>query len=116
MPIRAYNGSTDYSVIWQFKENGEVLVSTDNGAKGFNLEEASFIIHYDLPYNTLKMEQRIDRCYRLGQENDVLSVAFIDKNNFLGKPWIPMRRKTGRPSPLRRIFCLLPSPRNWPKR
>ena len=78
----AYNGSADYSVIRQFKEEGEVLISTDNGAKGFNLEEAAFIIHYDLPYNTLKMEQRIDRCHRLGQENDVLSVAFIDKNNF----------------------------------
>ena len=78
----AYNGSADYSVIRQFKEDGEVLISTDNGAKGFNLEEAAFIIHYDLPYNTLKMEQRIDRCHRLGQENDVLSVAFIDKNNF----------------------------------
>ena len=59
-----------------------MLISTDNGAKGLNLEEAAFIIHYDLPYNTLKLEQRIDRCHRLGQENDVLSVAFIDKNNF----------------------------------
>ena len=78
----SYNGSSDYSVIRQFKEDGEVLISTDNGAKGFNLEEAAFIIHYDLLYNTLKMEQRIDRCHRLGQENDVLSVAFIDKNNF----------------------------------
>ena len=78
----AYNGSADYSVIRQFKEDGEVLISTDNGAKGFNLEEAAFIIHYDLPYNTLKLEQRIDRCHRLGQENDALSVAFIDKNNF----------------------------------
>ena len=78
----AYNGSADYSVIRQFKEDGEVLISTDNGAKGFNLEEAAFIIHYDLPYNTLKLEQRIDRCHRLGQENDVRSVAFIDKNNF----------------------------------
>ena len=78
----AYNGSADYSVIRQFKEDGEVLISTDNGAKGFNLEEAAFIIHYDLPYNTLKLEQRIDRCHRLGQENDVQSVAFIDKNNF----------------------------------
>lgn len=78
----AYNGSADYSVIRQFKEDGEVLISTDNGAKGFNLEEAAFIIHYDLPYNTLKLEQRIDRCHRLGQENDVLSVTFIDKNNF----------------------------------
>jgi hypothetical protein len=77
-----YNGSADYSVIRQFKTDGEVLISTDNGARGFNLEEAAFVIHYDLLYNTLKMEQRIDRVHRLGQENDVLSFAFIDKNNF----------------------------------
>lgn len=77
-----YNGSTDYSVIQKFKEDGEVLISTDNGAKGFNLEEAAFVIHYDLLFNTLKMEQRIDRCHRLGQVCDVLSVAFIDQNNF----------------------------------
>jgi hypothetical protein len=77
-----YNGSADYSAIHDFKEAGEILLTTDNGAKGFNLEEAAFVIHYDLPYNTLKMEQRIDRCQRLGQENDVLSLAFINKDNF----------------------------------
>ncbi len=78
----SYHGSADYSVIHRFQEEGEVLLSTDNGAKGFHLADAAFVIHYDLLYNTLKMEQRIDRCHRLGQENDVLSVAFIDKNNF----------------------------------
>lgn len=77
-----YNGGSDYSSIQKFKTSGEILISTDNGAKGFNLEDAAFVIHYDLLYNTLKMEQRIDRCHRLGQENDVLSLAFIDKNNF----------------------------------
>lgn len=77
-----YNGSTDYSAIQKFRTDGEILLSTDNGAKGFNLEDAAFVIHYDLLYNTLKMEQRIDRCHRLGQENDVISLAFIDKNNF----------------------------------
>ncbi len=77
-----YNGNTDYNAIQRFRADGEILISTDNGAKGFNLEDAAFVIHYDLLYNTLKMEQRIDRCHRLGQENDVLSLAFIDKNNF----------------------------------
>ena len=77
-----YNSSSDYSAIQKFKTDGEILLSTDNGAKGFNLEDAAFVIHYDLLYNTLKMEQRIDRCHRLGQENDVISLAFIDKNNF----------------------------------
>lgn len=76
-----YRGGADHSAIQAFKRDGEVLISTDNGARGFNLEEASFVIHYDLPYNTLKMEQRIDRCHRLGQENDVLSLAFLNQHN-----------------------------------
>ena len=76
-----YRGGADYSAIRAFKEDGEVLLTTDNGARGFNLEEAAFVIHYDLPYNTLKLEQRIDRCHRLGQENDVLSLAFINRDN-----------------------------------
>ncbi len=77
-----YNGSADYSAIKQFKEHGEILLSTDNGARGFDLQESALVINYDLLYNTLKMEQRIDRCHRLDQQSDVLSVAFINKNNF----------------------------------
>ncbi len=76
-----YRGGADYSAIRAFKGNGEVLLTTDNGARGFNLEEAAFVIHYDLPYNTLKLEQRINRCHRLGQESDILSLAFINKHN-----------------------------------
>lgn len=77
-----YNGSAGYSIINEFKNEAELLISTDYGARGFNLEESAFIIHYDLLYNTLKMEQRIDRCHRIGQNNDVISAAFIDVNNF----------------------------------
>lgn len=80
--VVVYNGSKSFDAIKRFKEQAEVLISTDNGAKGFNLQDAAVVIHYDLPYNTLKIEQRIDRCHRLGQQNDVLSIAFIDKNNF----------------------------------
>lgn len=77
-----YNGSTDYAAIQSFKADGEILISTDRGARGFNMEEASCVIHYDLLYNSLKMEQRIDRCQRLNQQNDVITFAFIDKHNF----------------------------------
>ena len=77
-----YNGSTGYAAIEAFQAGAEVLIATDHGAKGFHLADAAFVIHYDLLYNTLKMEQRIDRCHRLGQKNDVLSVAFINKENF----------------------------------
>ena len=37
-------------MIQQFKQDGEVLISADNDARGFNLEEAASVIHYDLPY------------------------------------------------------------------
>lgn len=77
-----YNGTTDYSALQNFKADGEILISTDNGARGFNLEDASFIVNYDLLYNTLKMEQRIDRCHRLNQRNDVITLAFMNKSNF----------------------------------
>lgn len=80
--VAVYNGSKDYTEIDRFKNFADILISTDNGAKGFNMEFSSVVIHYDLPYNTLKIEQRIDRCHRLGQNNDVISIAFIDKNNF----------------------------------
>ena len=79
---QVYNGSADYSAIRAFKERGEILLSTDNGARGFDLQESALVINYDLLYNTLKMEQRIDRCHRLDQQNDVLAVAFINKSNF----------------------------------
>lgn len=79
-----YNGqaNTDYTVIKQFKQDGEILISTDNGAKGYNLEESSLIINYDLLYNTLKMEQRIDRIHRINQQNDCIVLSFINKENF----------------------------------
>ena len=76
-----YHGGADYDAIRQFKDKAEVLIATDRGARGFNLEHAALVFHYDLLYNTLKMEQRIDRCHRLGQRSDVLSVAFVNPGN-----------------------------------
>ena len=79
-----YNGQSnvDYTVIKQFKADGEILISTDNGAKGYNLEESALVINYDLLYNTLKMEQRIDRVHRINQQNDCIVLSFINKENF----------------------------------
>ena len=79
-----YNGQSNvnYTVIKQFKADGEILISTDNGAKGYNLEESALVINYDLLYNTLKMEQRIDRVHRINQQNDCIVLSFINKDNF----------------------------------
>lgn len=79
--IYLYNGSKDYRSIEGFKQDGEILISTDQGARGFGLEIASLVVNYDLLYNTLKMEQRIDRCHRLNQQNDVIVLNFLNKSN-----------------------------------
>lgn len=79
--VSVYNSSKDYKSIAEFKTDSEIIISTDIGARGFNMEEASLIINYDLLYNTLKMEQRIDRCHRLNQENDVIVLSFLNKSN-----------------------------------
>ena len=79
--ISIYNGSKDYRAIDNFKSDCELIISTDQGARGFNFEESSLIVNYDLLYNTLKMEQRIDRCHRLNQQNDVVVLNFLNKSN-----------------------------------
>ena len=76
-----YNGSKDYRVIEGFKADGEILITTDRGARALNLEDASFVVNYDLLYNTMKMEQRIDRCHRLNQQNDVIVLNLLNKSN-----------------------------------
>lgn len=83
--ISIYNGSKDYRAIDNFKSDCELIISTDQGARGFNFEESSLVINYDLLYNTLKMEQRIDRCHRLNQQNDVIVLNFLNKSNMLKK-------------------------------
>ena len=82
--VLAYNGSRsrDYSVMERFEKGAKILISTDIGAEGFNLEFCSFVINYDLPYNTLTIEQRINRCHRQGQQSDVIILNFLNRNNF----------------------------------
>lgn len=74
--------STDYSIIKRFEADAEILIATDIAAEGFNLAFCSFVVNYDLPYNTLTIEQRIMRCHRQGQQNDVIVLNFLKKDNF----------------------------------
>lgn len=54
-----------------FKEQVQVLIATESGSEGINLQFCHHVINYDLPWNPMKLEQRIGRIHRLGQENDV---------------------------------------------
>ena len=82
--VLVYNGSRtrDYSIMERFEKDAKILIATDIAAEGFNLEFCSFVVNYDLPYNTLTIEQRINRCHRQGQQSDVVILNFLNKNNF----------------------------------
>ncbi|MFJ7733776.1 DEAD/DEAH box helicase [Lysinibacillus sp. NPDC097231] len=54
-----------------FKEKAQVLIATEAGGEGINLQFCHHVINYDLPWNPMKLEQRIGRVHRLGQEHDV---------------------------------------------
>ena len=60
-----------------FENKGDVLISTEAGGQGINLQFCHTIINYDLPWNPMKLEQRIGRVDRLGQENNVVVYNLI---------------------------------------
>lgn len=69
------------AVVEEFRNNGTILIATESGAEGINLQFCSLVINYDLPWNPQRVEQRIGRCHRYGQKHDVVVVNFINKRN-----------------------------------
>jgi hypothetical protein len=53
----------------------DVLVCTDAAAEGLNLQTADFLVNFDLPWNPMKVEQRIGRIDRIGQKNETIYVS-----------------------------------------
>lgn len=69
------------AILDEFKNNGTILISTEAGAEGLNLQFCSLVINYDLPWNPQRVEQRIGRCHRFGQKFDVTVINFINNSN-----------------------------------
>ena len=63
-----------------FQKNVQVLIATEAGGEGINLQFCSHIINFDLPWNPMRLEQRIGRIHRLGQEKDVKIFNFATKD------------------------------------
>ena len=63
-----------------FRTEKQMLISTDAGGEGLNLQCAHIVINYDLPWNPMKIEQRIGRADRIGQTDDVQVYNFILKD------------------------------------
>ena len=65
----------------EFRGDTQVLVCTDSGSEGLNLQFCSVLVNYDLPWNPMRVEQRIGRVHRIGQERDrvvILNLAVAD--------------------------------------
>ena len=75
------NGSMDVEsrqrVQQEFSQDVRVLVSTDAGGEGLNLQFAHIVINYDLPWNPMRIEQRIGRVDRIGQKHRVKAFNMI---------------------------------------
>lgn len=64
-----------------FRNDRTILIATESGAEGINLQFCSLLINYDLPWNPQRVEQRIGRCHRYGQKIDVTVVNFMNRKN-----------------------------------
>lgn len=63
-----------------FQKHAQVLIATEAGGEGINLQFCHHIINFDLPWNPMRLEQRIGRVHRLGQEQDVHIYNFATKD------------------------------------
>ncbi|GBF51373.1 DNA/RNA helicase [Leptospira ryugenii] len=82
--VSSFHGSLSMDekerVIQKFKDETEVLICTEAGGEGRNLQFANILINYDLPWSPLKIEQRIGRIHRFGQKYDVYIFNFASKD------------------------------------
>lgn len=62
------------------KEGGAVIIMTEAGAYGLNMQSASYVFHYDAPWSIAKLQQREDRAHRIGQNKPVTIYNLIAKN------------------------------------
>jgi ERCC4-related helicase len=88
-PEAANQGSSNANIrqalIYDFKTNTQVLLTTEAGAEGLNLQFCNIVINYDLPWNPQRVEQRIGRCHRYGQKYEVIVANFLNTKNYADK-------------------------------
>ncbi|AGK97121.1 DISARM system SNF2-like helicase DrmD [Clostridium pasteurianum] len=75
------NVEVKHAIVDYFKTNCKILLLTDAGSEGLNLQFCNTVINYDLPWNPQKIEQRIGRCHRYGQKNDTVVINLLNTEN-----------------------------------
>jgi ERCC4-related helicase len=78
---RSKSADMKASIVEAFRNDRKILIATESGAEGINLQFCSLLINYDLPWNPQRVEQRIGRCHRYGQKIDVTVINFLNRKN-----------------------------------
>ncbi len=69
------------AIVEEFRDRASILIGTEAAAEGINLQFCNIVVNYDLPWNPQRIEQRIGRCHRYGQKNDVIVINFLNRAN-----------------------------------
>ena len=72
---------TKQALVDYFKNEATIMIATEAGSEGINLQFCNLVVNYDLPWNPQRIEQRIGRCHRYGQKFDVVVVNFVNTKN-----------------------------------
>jgi superfamily II DNA or RNA helicase len=76
------------SRIWaekDFREHAQVMVATEAAGEGINLQFCWLMVNFDIPWNPVRLEQRVGRIHRYGQEHDCLIFNFVAANTREGR-------------------------------
>ncbi len=69
------------AIVDYFRDEAVIMIATEAAAEGINLQFCSIVVNYDLPWNPQRIEQRIGRCHRYGQQHDVVVINFLNRSN-----------------------------------
>lgn len=77
----SFSANMRLALVYDFEKNSQILLTTEAGAEGLNLQFCNIVINYDLPWNPQRIEQRIGRCHRYGQRHEVVVANFLNTKN-----------------------------------
>jgi predicted CopG family antitoxin len=80
----------------EFREHAQVMVSTEAGGEGINLQFCSLMVNYDIPWNPNRLEQRMGRIHRYGQQKEVRIYNLVAADTREGKVLEALFRKLER--------------------
>ena len=69
------------ALVEHFRDDATIMLATEAAAEGVNMQFCSLVVNYDLPWNPQRVEQRIGRCHRYGQQHDVVVINFLNERN-----------------------------------